>query len=141
MALAVRKAAADVGAADPQELAAGLVQATLGLEVDSDAPPTFIVRLEIREGWHINANPASEELLIPTTISGDVGDVVYPRASRFRPSYLEKDLAVYKGEVELRGTVTNRNPTLWLSYQACDERRCLPPVKRPLAVGGPAGSD
>ncbi len=45
-------------------------------------------------------------------------------------------LAVWAGEVELRGDVTQQTTEagLWLEYQACDAGRCLAPVRRWLAL-------
>jgi len=121
-------------------LAENLVAAALHLTPDEleENWRRFGLRLSIREGWHINANPASLEFLIPTRIEGDLRAVVYPQGESFRPAFAGEELQVYSGQIEIRGEISMRNPRLRLTYQACDDRRCLPPVTRVIS---PAGSE
>ena len=115
------------------------------------------VHLNISDGWHINANPASSEFLIPTslTVNADlpieVLGVDYPGA---RPHYLESQgdtLAVYEEEITLQARLhlkpetaegANGQLRLLIQYQACDAVRCLPPAEITkvvmLEVGSPA---
>ncbi len=107
------------------------------------------VRLAIGRGWHINANPASDELLIPTSleIADDTGafhvlDLVYPEPQMVRLGFSESDVAVYSesalvgalvradaalkpGTYELKGTA---------SWQACNDVSCLPPESRAFEI-------
>ena len=99
----------------------------------------FTVRLEIADGWHVNANPASQEFLIPTAVEpageGELRGVAYPTGERLRFAFAGDELAVYGGAVEIRGEVRPGDDTrLLVTYQACDDERCLPPVVRELAV-------
>ena len=99
----------------------------------------FTVRLEIADGWHVNANPASREFLIPTAVEaagdGELRGVAYPTGERLRFAFAGDELAVYGGAVEIRGEVRPGDDTrLLVTYQACDDERCLPPVVRELAV-------
>ena len=101
------------------------------------------VHLDIRPGWHINANPASDDLLIPTSLTLnadwplDVARVRYPTGhSRAFPA-LGETLAVYEEQVVLRADLslppvaagTAGYVRFLVQYQACDETRCLPPAE------------
>ena len=90
----------------------------------------FELSLTIRDGWHLNANPASLELLIPTQIEGDLRAVHYPPGTSLHPAFAGEELQVYSENLEIGGEISIRDPRLRLTYQACDDRRCLPPVTR-----------
>ncbi len=108
--------------------------ATLAGEPAVDGWRPIRVSLEIRDGWHVNANPASLDFLIPTQIEGRLRQVVYPPGETFRFSFAEEELSVYSGRTTIRGQVGPDEPSLRLIYQACDDRRCLPPVTETLTV-------
>ncbi|MCP4664645.1 MAG: DUF255 domain-containing protein [bacterium] len=98
------------------------------------------VLLEIADGWHVNANPASNEFLIPTRIEaheGDLRDLRYPPGRKLASDFSEDEITVYDGKVTIHGELRPTGAgetTLRLTYQACDEERCLPPVRRELAI-------
>jgi len=114
----------------PMTLAESLVDATLTKEGDR-----FRVELRIEDGWHVNANPASSEFLIPTEVGGDVDDVRYPEGERLSFSFTDDAIAVYSDAVTLEGTLTGAS--VILTYQACDDTRCLSPVETKLEVSQP----
>ena len=134
---------------------AALVQAEPLVSADRLVPgETFqvAVRLKVAEGWHINANPASFEFLIPTTLkvesdlSVEVLAVEYPPSRELKSALAEESLAVYAGEVLVRAKLrleTGPAPgskgqlRLQLRYQACDDHQCLAPaqVTLPVEVG------
>ncbi len=116
------------------ELAQSVVLATLvpGGSVQQKGWREFIVKLEIREGWHVNANPASLDFLIPTQITGPVRKIRYPPGEPLRFAFADEQLRVYSSEAVIRGELDEKTASLDLTYQACDERRCLPPVIRIL---------
>ncbi len=107
------------------------------------SPTTVAVTLEIDDGYHVNANPASDDYLIPTAMSFEgikVVHVAYPQAVLFKPSFSDTAIAIYEhkpvivatfdaaalNDVEvLRGTVT---------VQACNDELCLPPSKLPVSI-------
>ena len=91
----------------------------------------FEVTVEIAPGWHLNANPASADFLVPTRLEGPARAVVYPAGEPFAASFTEQPLSVYSGTVALSGEI-RPDGSLTLLYQACDHRRCLPPAR--LAV-------
>ena len=92
-------------------------------------------------GWHLNANPASLDFLIPTKLAlissrsgapagADLQAVVYPPGSDYRPRFSLEPLAVYKGEVAIEaGLPPSLAPDaeLALTFQACDATTCLRP--------------
>ena len=96
-----------------------------------------VITLSVDRGYHINANPASQPYLIPTTLTfkgSEPARVLYPRPTRFKPLFSGEPLEVYDGIVPitavfpsgalghiaaLRGAVT---------VQACSDRICFPPA-------------
>jgi hypothetical protein len=124
---------------------AGLI-GTAGGPVAPGAPPAesdgwrpFAVTLQIRDGWHVNSNPASLPFLVPTRVGGDVRGLAYPAAGRFRSAFAPEELAVYSGLAVIHGEAAPHATTLPLTYQACNDRLCLPPVTRSLPLA-PAGA-
>ncbi len=103
-------------------------------DAGSDGWRDFQVALEIREGWHVNANPASFDYLVPTRIEGAVRRLVYPPAETYRFAFAKEELSVYSGRASIRGKLAPDESSLRVVYQACDDRRCLPPVTRTLAI-------
>ena len=101
------------------------------------------VHLAVRAGWHINANPPSGDLLVPTslTLNADLpvgfGGVRYPQGESYVFPALAETLSVYQGEVTLwadmllpeQAAGTAGDLRLLVQYQACDEARCLPPAE------------
>lgn len=92
--------------------------------------------LRVDPGYHVNANPASNEYLIPTSIAfEDIAPerVAYPPALRFKPAFSDEPIDVYEGAVVIRaiflpGTL-DRVPAIGftVTVQACTEQICLPP--------------
>ena len=103
--------------------------------------------LEVAEGWHINANPATFDFLIPTKLSLEetsglrLLSVTYPKGGSFRFPSFEEAIAIYEKTVRIpfrvavaRGarpghlTANGR-----LSVQACDDKTCLAPSQMPVS--------
>ena len=121
------------------------VRARVDLSVEKPAAGQHFqvaVHIEISAGWHINANPASNDMLIPTslTLNADlpleIVDITYPPSDPFYFAALDDTLEVYKDQVVLRADLRMKTEAvsgrkgelrLLLQYQACDEMRCLPP--------------
>ncbi len=101
------------------------------------------VHLSIRPGWHINANPPSGDLLIPTSLTLnadwplDLARVRYPGGHSQAFPALAETLSVYEDEVALWADLslppaaagTAGYLRFLVQYQACDEVRCLPPTE------------
>jgi suppressor for copper-sensitivity B len=134
-------------------------KASLGLVADRTAyEPGAEARIEavmtIESGWHSNSHQPTFEYLIPTQISFTLPaewpppGVDYPPGQMKTFAFEEQPLSVYEGEVTITGrfrippdTAEGQWPiTVELTYQACDDRSCLPPVTTrqtmPLQVGG-----
>ena len=102
-----------------------------------------VVTLQIDDGYHVNANPASYDYLIATSVTFDgltPTQVRYPEATLFKPSFAPAGLKVYEGTVTLeasfpRGTVgTQPKISAVVSTQACNSEICLPPAKLTVMV-------
>ena len=107
-----------------------------------------IIKLHVDRGYHINANPASQPYLIPTTLvfaGSKPAGVMYPRRTRFKPLFSDEPLDVYEGVVAISADF----PTGALAHiaalhgaatvQACSDRICFPPADLAFSEG-PAGS-
>ncbi len=112
----------------------------LGLQLGepgADGFRPFTLALAVEPGWHLNANPASEPFLVPTALAGrglELRNLRYPAGEPLRMGFEEKPLAAYAGRVELAGELQGTG-SLVLTYQPCDETRCLPPVEREIGIG------
>jgi hypothetical protein len=104
----------------------------LGTSEDDEWKP-FRLEISVRKGWHVNANPAGSGL-VPTAVAGLVGGVRavrYPAAETWDGG--AGPVPVYRGRVTIEGEVERRGggaSGVEVSYQACDDARCLPPVSR-----------
>ena len=102
--------------------------------ISSNQSAELRVAVRIDDGYHINANPASDPYLIPTQLmlagQKDI-QVDYPPAKTFKAPFAPQGIAVYTGHVELRAQLpaTGRKPTeAELRVQACNEKYCLAPT-------------
>ncbi len=101
----------------------------------------IVVLLDVKEGWHINANPPSPDFLKPTKLSFKsksgvtLADPVYPKGHGFKMEGEDMDAMVYEGEVAIDGTLTVPKSSggvtdemeITVNYQACNEKGCQPP--------------
>ncbi len=135
---AVREAAADPDYDSIPNLTAAAVQAveaevTVEEAGDGGWSP-FRLRLKVEEGMHLNAAEVDHPSLVPTTLAASKGElrrVEMPPGETLEQA--GETLSVYQGEVEITGEVRPEEkgvPHLLLTYQACDDRRCLPQVTR-----------
>jgi hypothetical protein len=106
------------------------------------------VRVKIKKGFHIQANPAADEFLIPATLTvqsskGSVpGNPVYPPGRPYRLKGSQEDLLTYEDEVMIRLSVKvldssplgNTNLIGGLRFQPCDDRRCFFPRSVPVMI-------
>ncbi|MDP1605673.1 MAG: DUF255 domain-containing protein [Rhodocyclaceae bacterium] len=114
--------------ADPSAGSAGVVMATARWQGGR-----LVVTLDIAQGWHVNANPASFDYLIPTLLefSGAAPLTVhYPKAVRFRAAFAKTELNVYSGTVIIEAQFGEgaRPERAALRVQACSSEVCLPPA-------------
>ena len=112
----------------------------------------IVVLLNVKAGWHINANPPQPDYLKPTkaTFKSSVGvslsDTKYPKGHGFQLDGETEEAIVYEGEIAIHGTlIVPRESSgkvddmeIMIHYQACNEKGCQPPktitLKGRLAV-------
>ncbi len=109
------------------EEARAVVDATGSVAQSVGAWIPFTLELTIRDGWHVNANPAGLPSLVPTQVEAVAGAV--------RVRYPAAAAGVYAGRVRIEGEIeAGARAAVRLVYQACDESRCLPPVTREVLL-------
>jgi uncharacterized protein len=128
----------------------GAVAAPLSNELDSAAHikavahhksanggDIIVVTLTIDPGYHVNANPASTDYLIPTkvTVAGlENAKTTYPPAQSFKPKFSSEAISVYEGlvpieiEVPAGSLATVRQSPVNIEVQACNLEVCLAPA-------------
>ena len=119
-----------------------LVTATAQVKSKKDEILNIELHLKIAAGWHINANPAGQANLIPTTLEIDtdtpveIVDVAYPKGKSAHFEFSDGSLNVYEGNLTIPLTLMlkpnptpqkNTQITLKLTYQPCNETECLFP--------------
>ena len=119
-----------------------LVTATAQVKSKKDEILNIELHLKIAAGWHINANPAGQANLIPTTLEVDtdtpveIVDIAYPKGKSAHFEFSDGSLNVYEGNLTIPLTLTlksnptpqkNTQGTLKLTYQPCNETECLFP--------------
>jgi thiol:disulfide interchange protein DsbD len=120
------------------------------LQLAPGANGTASVAVKVRSGWHVQANPASNESSIPTaiTVAGDPGITIatplYPPGRMVKLAIDDQPLSVYDGTVTIRLPVSVASGAVpgaralsgKLRFQACNDQLCLPPstVEFKLAV-------
>jgi hypothetical protein len=111
------------------------------VQIEPGASAEAAVQLNITSGYHVNANPASEKYLIPTTLEVERSEGLIVGLPKYPPSITKKftfspvPLAVYEGEaiikVQLKaGTDAKkgaRNLAAKVRVQPCDDQACYPP--------------
>jgi DsbC/DsbD-like thiol-disulfide interchange protein len=99
------------------------------------------VRLEIKDGYHVNANPPSQSYLKPTEIELKPAEglsvefITYPDPLMKSFSFSETPLKVYEGVTNLKvrlkadktATAGKHNLSAKLRVQACDDKVCYAP--------------
>jgi len=107
-----------------------------------------IVHLQIQQGYHINANPATFSYLIPTKLditpaSGvSVDFITYPDPLTKTFSFADAPLKVYEGDTIVKARLkaapsaesAKHNLSAKLRVQACDDQVCYAPGTIDLAI-------
>lgn len=106
------------------------------------------IAVEVAEGFHLQANPASEEYLVATKLEVpggegvETGRPIYPRGRPYRLKGALDALSTYEARFEIRlplkasaaaapGEHVLRGT---LHYQACDAKTCLFPASLPVGL-------
>lgn len=141
---------ASAGASEPPQIAStDVVKATPeALTLAKGESGYAIVRLQVRNGYHINANPPTFPYLKATEIeitpaNGiSVDFVTYPDALTKKFSFADEPLKVYEGETIVKAMLKAgpkaetglHNLSAKLRVQACDDTACYPPGTMDLSV-------
>jgi thiol:disulfide interchange protein DsbD len=106
------------------------------------------VKIEIEHPWHVNANELTDEFLVPTEIEFNPPEgvkviaVVYPEAVEKKLGFSDSPLQLFEGTVYV-GAVIEVTPEFEpgeaviravLTYQACDDSKCLLPETVKLRI-------
>jgi hypothetical protein len=109
---------------------------------DTGGGYTAIVSVEVRDGFHIQADSVVDEFLIPTRVvlagntGFELGPVVFPAEREFTMEGVGVPWRVFDGSFDIlvglrslgeppAGKVSTVGAEL--KYQACDRRQCYPP--------------
>ena len=125
---------------DPAALS--MVTATAKVKQKDDKVFNVELQLKIAAGWHVNANPAGQDNLIPTTVtveadaSIEIVDIAYPKGRTTRFEFSNEALNVYEKSLTIqlrlkqKPNVRREQNTpiiLQLTYQPCNDTECLLP--------------
>jgi hypothetical protein len=129
--------AASSATAQPQVVTASVEE----VKIVAGGSAETAVRLDIIEGYHVNANPPSDKFYIGTELTAEAQDGITPGKPSYPPAltkkfgFAEKPLAVYEGRALIKlplraaGTATKGRHTFKarVRVQPCNDEACLPP--------------
>lgn len=106
------------------------------------------ILVSIADDLHVQANPASQENLIPLQLKLEaqpglsMGQVVYPKGKPFQVKSTSKPLATYEGDIEVKASMTaergakpgDRELKGVARYQACTQETCLFPANQEFSI-------
>jgi len=109
---------------------------------------TLRLRIAIAPDFHVQANPASDEFLVPLQLQLEPRSDIhaeapsYPPGSPYRLQGADSDLLIYEGTfgidlpIVAEPTAPPGNYTLsgQIRYQACDAHSCLAPASVPIDI-------
>lgn len=101
----------------------------------------FAIKLVVAKGWHINANPAIPDFMIPTEVTlkssaeVTIKQVVFPKGKLGAVAGIDEKVSQYEGEVLLRGDLiipeeaggSTDKLEFAVRYQACNDKGCQTP--------------
>ena len=109
---------------------------------------TIHIGVEVKKGYHIQANKLNDEYLIPTTLTINpdkhitIGKQTFPQNKKFRLEGSDDYLNIYDGNFDItivfKTTETIQmgkyNLAAKFRYQACDSKSCLSPKTIDLLI-------
>lgn len=113
------------------------------------------VLVTIESGWHTNSHTPSYDGLIGLNVEFEAptgwpapSEPVYPPGEMKSFSFTPEPISVYDGEVVIRGSVEVPGGAVdgtyplraRVTYQACDDKMCLPPVTTESTLGLTVGA-
>jgi thioredoxin:protein disulfide reductase len=153
VALAAIAMCAGVAAA---QLGGGAMPAAKDLVQIAAAPVTIAaggtasvqVKLTIRDGWHVNANPPAQDYMIATTVKLTTEDgitaakAIYPAGKKEKLAIDEQPLLVYTHEAVVTVPITAAASVASgahelhgsVQFQSCNDEVCLAPATIPFTV-------
>lgn len=121
----------------------GIVSASVEpIEMKAGETAETSVRLTITNGYHVNANPATEKFLIPTSLEVTpeagiaVDKVTYPKSLKRKFPFAQVPLDVYEGDAVIklklnapRDAAPGRHTlSARIRVQPCDDEKCYAPA-------------
>ena len=99
----------------------------------------FLLKVRLRDGWHINAEIPGDKRLIGAQVSGTgIDQIRYPDSTDLSVQFSQNAIGVYSGEFEIGGQQTTQDgllpPRLMFQFQACSDRICLPPERLVMQI-------
>ncbi len=106
------------------------------------------ITLDISHPWHVNAHEPGGEFAVPTELvinapeGFSVTEIVYPRGHKKKLEFSEDELWLYEGKTSIGVALTvaadapvgDARLTGTLTYQACDNEKCLLPESEDIAI-------
>ncbi len=117
--------------------------------VGADKPDGLVLRIEIDEGFHINAANPGGDGLVPFRVfiahgTGVKAYADYPKGTPYSPAWVEADdeaahIQVYTGTIDVpvvleRAGDFTGTPVIALTYQVCSDEACFTPSTVELDV-------
>jgi len=147
-AAAASPAATPAARATPAQQQQPVVATVEEVQLSAGGAGEALVRLDIAEGYHVNANPPSDKFYIGTEVRAEPqegitpGKPVYPPAVSRKLSFSDKPLAVYEGQAVIRlplsadKTAAKGRHTFRakIRVQPCNDQTCLPPREIDAAI-------
>jgi uncharacterized protein len=111
------------------------------VRLDAGGAGEASVRLDIAQGYHTHANPATDRFYIATELRAEAqegitpGKPVYPPGASRKLGFAEKPLSLYEGSVRIKLPLRAEKNALKgrhtlrakLRVQPCNDEACLPP--------------
>lgn len=139
---------ANAQATPTKALPEDVVQASASrVEVQAGKPAQATIRLVIKDGYHINGNPASQyqiatQLTVEPSEGISAAPPTYPPSITKKFEFSEQPIAVYEKEaiinLPLSATAAaargERIVPARLRFQACDDQVCYPPKNLRVSI-------
>ena len=108
----------------------------------ADTKARVAARMEIERQWHTNSHEPTFDYLIGTNLSVELPEgwpearISYPPGAMKSFAFADRPISVFEGTATILAEIDIPSETeagewpvtLGLTYQACDDRSCLPPV-------------
>ena len=118
------------------------------VSIERGKADTAHVTVVVQAGYHVQANPASDAYLIPTTLKATAtrgitaGKSIYPKGKEHKLQGSEDKMSTYEGTFEIAvplkaartATYGSRKLKAALRFQACDDKACFAPTSIPVEI-------